>query len=317
VPIQGLDETFMVMGQDRQKRLVLLAAILLGMFVVSAIVVQSSLVAASPSDQSPAAYLPLMVQPRACPQASTNQYTTGAAYQFDLDNPVRYAWNHADKNLSLRGYTANTDSGLQRELVDYDSDDSNQPPQFATLFKPSRVPELIGFYQVGEWIWAPSPDPGYRSAPIVGPKVTALGLRAASGETIYVHSSGYDIGGGMEVLLIYADENSVTLRYTREDSSGPAGYSVFIVNICTDPNLLALYRQTDDPNGPRYTYVPPGSRPYSYDLPNLPAGKALGMVKDGQIVIAISDTGRFWDPRSCNEWWQIRPGYTGSCPDSH
>jgi len=306
----------MMMGQDKQKRLVLMAVILLGMFVFSVVAVQSRQVAASIGDQSPTAYLPLIFHPPGCPELSANHYSAGGAYQFDLDNPVRLAWNHADKNLALRGYTPNNDGGLQRELVDYNSDDPNQPPQFATLFKPSRVPALIGFYRVSKWNWAPSPDPGYRGSPIVGPKVTALGLKADFGETIYVPASGYDIGGGMEVLLLYADENSVTLRYTREDSSGSAGYSLFIDNICTDPNLLALYHQLDDPNGPRYRFVHPNNRPYIYDLPNLPAGKVLGTTGGGEVVLAISDTGRFWDPRSCNEWWQIRPGYSGSCPDS-
>ena len=45
----------------------------------------------------------------------------------------------------------------------------------------------------------------------------------------------------MEVLVIFADEDSIALRYTREDSSASAGYTVHIDNICTDPNLLALY----------------------------------------------------------------------------
>ena len=105
------------------------------------------------------------------------------------------------------------------------------------------------------------------------------------------------------------------MHLTRDDTSGVGGYSVFVANICTDPNLLALYRQLDDPNGPRYKYVAPGNRPYTYDLPNLPAGHPLGVAIEGEIVVAISDTGRFWDPRSCNEWWQIRPGYSAECPD--
>jgi hypothetical protein len=293
-----------------------LAALLLGAILISATAAGVGGVTASTARVKPVSYLPLVAQPPGCPKTSTNSYSAGGAYQFDLDNPVRWAWNHADKNLALRGYTLNNDGGLQRELVDYGSDDPTQPPQFATLFKPARVPDLMGFYRVGEWIWAPSPDPGYRSGPILGPKVTALGLKAQSGETIYVPSSGYNIGGGMEVLVLYADENSVTLRYTREDSSGAAGYSVFIDNICTDPNLLALYRQKDNPGGPRYKYVSPSNRPHIYDLPNLPAGKALGTVRDSEVVVAISDSGRFWDPRSCNEWWQIRPGYTGRCPGS-
>ncbi len=280
------------------------------------VVVGAGAVVAESAKVNPVSYLPLVTQPPGCPTTSSNHYSAGGAYQFDLDNPVRLAWNHADKNLELRGYTPNNDGGLQRELVDYGSDDPTQPPQFATLFKPARVPSLIGFYRIGEWIWAPSPDPGYRNGSILGPKVTALGLKTKLGETINVPSSGYSIGGGMEVLVLYADENSVTLRYTREDSSGAGGYSVFIDNICTDPNLLALYRGKDDPNGPRYKYVSPANRPYIYDLPNLPAGKPLGTASEDAMVIAISDTGRFWDPRSCNEWWQIRPGYTGSCPDS-
>lgn len=303
------------MGEDRGKRFVLLA-ILLGATLVGAIAAGTGGVMASPAEVKPASYLPLVAQPPGCPTTSTNHYSAGGAYQFDLDNPVRPAWNHADKNLDLRSYTPNNDSALQRELVNYGSDDPTQPPQFATLFKPARVPDLIGFYRVGDWIWAPSPDPGHRGGPIAWSKVTALGLKVNLGETIYVPSSGYDIGGGMEVLVLYADKNSVTLRYTREDSSGAAGYSVFIDNICTDPNLLALYQRRDDPSGPRYKYVSPENRPHIYDLPNLPAGQALGTVIEREIVVAISDTGRFWDPRSCNEWWQIRPGYSGSCPAS-
>jgi hypothetical protein len=126
--------------------------------------------------------------------------------------------------------------------------------------------------------------------------------------------SGYDIGAGMEVIILFADEDSVTLRYTREDTSASGGYTVHIDNICTDTNLLAKYNALDAANGPRYVYVPPANRPYSYDLPQLPAGKTLGTARGSQIIVAIVDTGAFMDPRSCNEWWQIRPGYSGSCP---
>ena len=305
---------FMMMKQ--QKRFALLVMSLLIVVVSSAGATIYGQGRTSASEVSAVAYMPLIFRSPPCPETSNRHYAAGWAFQIELDDPVRPAWNHADKNLDLRGYTPYGSGTLQRELVDYGSGDPNQPPQFATLFKPARVPELIGFYQIGQWDWAPSPDPGERGAPISGPKVTALGLKAGRGEPIHVPSSGYDIGGGMEVLVLYADENSVTLRYTRDDSSGPAGYSVFIDRICTDPNLLALYRQLDDPNGPRYNFVPKKDRPYVYDLPNLPAGQAVGTVRDDEVVVAISDTGRFWDPRSCNEWWQIRPGYTGSCPAS-
>jgi hypothetical protein len=262
------------------------------------------------------AYAPLLLfgpTPYACPLTSTNNYTADFAIQWDQDDPVRPAYLHADKNIELRGYTLYTGT-LKRELVNYGSDDPTQPPQFTSLFDPNRVPTLTNFYRVGSWSWARSPSPGTRGAPITSPKITALGLATTPGERIRVPKSGYDIGGGMEVLLLFADEDTVALRYTREDSSGSNGYTVHIDNICTDPNLLALYNTHDRSNGPRYVYRYRGY--CCYDLPNLRAGRTLGRARGSEVVVAISDTGTFWDPRSCNEWWQERAqyGYTGTCP---
>ena len=258
------------------------------------------------------AYLPLIASADICPTDSANQYQGGTAHQVDQDDPVRPAYEHADKNIELRGYTPNTDPGLQRGLIDYGSDDPTQPPQFATLFDPWRVPTLSGFYQVHHWNWAPSPDPGSRAGPILNPPVTALGLATVSGETLHVPVSGYHLDGGMEVLVLFADQNTVALRYTRDDSSAPQGYTLHIDNICTDPNLLALYNALDDPSGPRYRY--PNS---SYPLPNLYAGQPIGVARGSETVIAIADTGTFQDPRSLNEWWQIRPGYRRNVDDAY
>jgi hypothetical protein len=271
-------------------------------------------VQAANSSGSNYSYLPLIVKPVACQGASGQGYVGGAALQFDRDDPVRPAFEHADKNLALRGYSLNTDSGLKRELLDFGSDDPTRPPQMATLFSPARVPALPNFYRVGSWIWGSPPDPGVRGDPVASPPVTALGLQSSPGEALHVPTSGYDIGGGMEVLLIFADEDSVALRYTREDSSGSPGYTLHVDNICTDPDLLALYESLDAPDGPRYVFVPPRNRPYAYNLPNLPAGQTFGTARDTEIVVAIVDTGTFMDPRSCHEWWQVRPGYTGACP---
>ena len=126
---------------------------------------QPQAVAAEPDAPPPPArvYLPLVFgsspPPFACPTASTNNYASGTATQYDLDNPVRPAQAHADKNLALRGYEPNTDAGLRRELVDYGADDPTMPPQLATLFQPVRVPPLSGFYRVHDWNWSPSPSP--------------------------------------------------------------------------------------------------------------------------------------------------------------
>jgi hypothetical protein len=259
------------------------------------------------------AYLPFVARSDSiCPPTSTNQYKSGVAYQFDNDDPVRPAEDHADKNIELRGYTVTDPSA--RGFVDYGCDDDQVPPQLATLFDPPRVPALPAFYQVHDWIWAQSPAPGYRAEPITDYPVTALGLQSTPGETLHVPASGYSIGGNppMEILILFADEDTVALRYTREDSSAPPGYTVHIDNICTDPNLLALYNRLDDPNGPRYVYEPPDERPYAYNLPNLPEGYPIGTASGTQVVVAIADSGAFQDPRSLDEWWQERPGYAGS-----
>ncbi len=244
-----------------------------------------------------------------CPTTSTNQYVAGTAYQYDQDDPVRPAYDHADKNLALRSYTPNTDPGLQRELVDYGSDDPTQPPQPATLFSPYRVPTLSTFYRVYDWNWAPSPEPGTRGSPITDWPVTALGMETTPGETLHTPTSGYEIGGGMEVIVLFADEDTVALKYARQDSAGAPGYTVHVDNICTDPNLLTLYDQLDAPDGPRYVF--PNA---SYNLPTLYDSQPLGTARGTEIVVAIVDSGAFMDTRSCNEWWQIRPGYTGTCP---
>jgi hypothetical protein len=275
-------------------------------------------VLADPLELTPTAYvyLPLLLETGySCPLTSTNSYGAGAAYQFDMDDPVRPAYDHADKNLALRSYDLNTDPSQKHELVDYGCDDP-KAPQFATLFDPYRVPELDHLYQVHHWSWLPSPDLGTRAGVITNPPVSGIGMRTTPGETLHVPESGYEIspGNAREVIVLYADEDSVTLRYAREDSAGSPGYTLHLDNICTNPNLLALYASLDDPAGPRYVYRPPEQRPYAYSLTELAAGQVLGTARDTEVVLVIVDTGSFMDARSCNDWWQVRPGYTGRCP---
>lgn len=286
-------------------------ALILLLLMLSLLSTRHASAQVSPDDVTltPVAYLPFVCNPFTCPESSTRTYQSGVAYQYDPDDPVRPADKHADKNIELRGYSLNTDSGVLADLYDYDQDDE-KAPQFARLFDPHRVPTFVNLYRVHEWHWADSPDPGTRGAPLDDFPVTALGMRTTPGEVLHVPDSGYSIGGNppMEVLVIFADEDTIALRYTREDSSGSEGYTLHFDNICTDPNLLALYNELDDPDGPRYEY--PNSE---YQLPNLSAGKPFGVARSRETVLAISDTGGFQDPRSCRDWWQVRPGYSDDC----
>jgi hypothetical protein len=171
----------------------------MGIFALSLILARSFIgIQTAQAASGPTLYMPLVSRAPApggaCPATSSNQYSKGTAYRYDKDNPVRSAQLHADKNLDLRGYTPNTDGNLQRTLVNYGTDDPTQPPQFATLFSPHRVPDLTAFYRVYDWHWAPSPEAGSRGAPLSQWPVTALGLRVTPGEALRVPVSGYDIG---------------------------------------------------------------------------------------------------------------------------
>jgi hypothetical protein len=256
-------------------------------------------------------FLPLVRATGAgCGSASNNQYSAGPVYQWDTDNPVRPASQHADKNIALRGYSANPGANLR--LVDLDSDDPTTPPQLATLFKPHRVPAFSAGYRNYHWNWAPSPSPGTRGSLNTDWPVTVLGMRTTAGEPLHVPQSGYNIGGGMAVVVLYADADTVALKFGREDSVAPHGYVLHVDNICTDPNLLSLYQQLNAPDGPRYTfYAGTPDWKTDYYLPNLAAGQVFGQARDGEIRVAIVDSGSWMDVRSCNEWWQIRPG--GRC----
>ncbi len=288
------------------KKIIFVALILL---VFSLAAIKSK--ALTQAELTPRAYLPIIIGPPefACAISSSNQYTSGAVFQYDTDNPVRPAYNHADKNIELRGYVVNTDPNLKRELVDYGSGDATQPPQVATLLNPPQVPPFADFYRVHQWNWQPSDEgPGTRDNPIEMPPTTAVSFTLPPGTPLHTPVSGYDIGGGMEVIVLFADADTITLHYTREDSAA-TGYTLHLDHICTDPHLLSLYNSLDAPHGPRYQYPA-----LSYNLPTLPAGKSFGTTSAQNMVVAIVDTGAFQDPRSCNEWWQSRPGYPRLCP---
>ncbi len=239
-----------------------------------------------------------------CPTTSTNTYSSGGVQQYDLDNPVRPAYNHADKNLALRYYSLTTGA---LDFVAYGSDDPVQPPQFATLFSPDRTPFFSNVYRANHWNWAPSPDPGTRGTAIASPSVTVLGLQTTAGEVLQAPTHGRDLGspaglGGS--MVIFADADSITLHFTREDTAA-VGYTVHIDGICTDPNLLALYNSLD--NTTRNTYFSPRDGTLDYNLPALRAGQAIGTARGSEIQVALVDTGSFQDPRSRDEFWQIRP----------
>lgn len=200
----------------------------------------------------------------------------------------RPADKHADLNLALRSYSP---TAGKLSLIDMSGPTDHRAPQLPDLFADKRKGVLTSVYSVNEWNWEPLPSPGKRGGPITAYEVTLAGFETEVGEMIHVPGANYDIGQGYQVLVLYADPNRITLKYTREDSV-VIGYTIHVDGICVDPRLLDLYN--------RMNAV--GRR----QLPALRAGQPFGRARGYEIQVAIRDTGRFMDPRVRKDWWRGR-----------
>jgi hypothetical protein len=225
-------------------------------------------------------YLPFIVRPPyGCQPVPGAQYGTLTVNGLPTDRPAE---QHADLNLSMRGYEI---TSAYLGLFDYGGDADPNAPQLYTLFADQRVPDFPNVYQVYDWNWEDN-EPGDL---LTNWDVTLAGMGAATGEVLYFPDSGYNIGNGYEALVLYASEERITLKYTREDNV-VQGYTIHVENICVEPTLLDLYRARNDAGRGR--------------LPALRAGQPLGRARGSEFGVAIRDWGTFLDPRSRKDWWQ-------------
>jgi hypothetical protein len=226
-------------------------------------------------------YLPIVfgspLAPAACAPTGES-YGTLSIVGPSTDRPAE---EHADLNLALRGYEI---TSAPLVLVVYGSTDDSRAPQLRDLFSSRQFQGFSQACQVYDWDWSTNS----RGSLISDWPVTLAGFRTTPGDTLHVPASGYDIGSGYEVLVLYATENRITLKYTREDNV-VGGYTLHVEGICVDPNLLALYRALD--------------RPDRRHLPALRARQAFGRAISAEVGVAIRDSGAFMDPRSRNDWW--------------
>jgi len=203
---------------------------------------------------------------------------------------------HADLNLSLRGYSPISES---LKLVHYNGDTDPNALRLHGLFEPNRAPKITGVYQINEWVWDAGQcggnARGCRGEPIdVFWPVTLAGFRTTPGEAIYIPERGPQIHpGGYIAMVLYAEEQRITLGYTRRDYV-PAGYTVHLENICVDPNLLALYQAQTNAEGWHTSGF----------LPALRNNQAVGVARGNEIRVAVRDAGSFMDPRSHKDWWR-------------
>jgi len=225
-------------------------------------------------------FLLLITRPETCQPIPGESYgDLSVAPRPPADPPAEL---HPDQNLALRSYEL-TDA--YKGLVDYNGAGDPKAPQLSRLFAVEHTPVFNQVYRVYDWDWSCN----CRGDLIAAWPVTLAGLAATPGETIHVPDSGYTLGDGYEVVVLYASTERITLKYTREDSAA-SGYTLHVENVCVEPNLLALY-QTWNGAGRGH-------------LPALRPGQAFGRARGSEISAAIRDNGSFLDPRSRKDWWQ-------------
>jgi hypothetical protein len=199
----------------------------------------------------------------------------------------RPAEQHADLNLALRAYTYAPGETPVLSNDCAETPDDPCAPQLRGLFADHRVPTFLSMYWVYKWDWTCNCRLAQFET-LCGPALVKVAV--TPDEVLYVPDSCYRIDpAGYEVLVLYATETRITLKYTREDNV-LVGYTLHLEDICVDPNLLALYRAMDAQGRGR--------------LPALFPRQPFGHAKAMPVGIVIRDSGNWMNPRSCKDWWR-------------
>jgi hypothetical protein len=217
-----------------------------------------------------------------CPATSNRHYTTVPIEGTPTNHPDQ---EHGDLNLALRG-SQPIEGHLG--LVEISGPTDGDSPQLEGIFSDRRLPAFIGLHRVNDWNWGCG-GRGCRGETLGHPEATLAVVGASPGEPLAPAQRGAEVyGGGFVALVLFADEQSVPLGYTREDSVAN-GYAVHLRNICVDPSLLQTYRAA---NGQGRGV-----------LPALRNGETLGTAAGTTLHLAVRDRGVFKDPRSRKDWW--------------
>jgi hypothetical protein len=197
-----------------------------------------------------------------------------------------------DLNMNVRGWYAVEEypGFVQYPYPPGEPPDTQHPLRLSNIAG-STVASFFSTYQAYDWDWlgcncavprSPSPYP-----------VTMLGLRTTPGQALRIAGRNLPVDPrGFTAMVLYADAGQIALKYTWEDRVD-TGYLVHLVNLCVDPNLVALYRRLNAAG--RHTL------PAVYNLSII--GTALG----DEVDVIVRDSGSFLDPRSRQDWWQDQP----------
>lgn len=207
------------------------------------------------------------------PAASANSY-----HLIPLEGPreSRPAADHGDLNLKLRD-----PQPIQADLNLIDINGSGldpDAPNLGAIFKP----DFVRAYTVHDWDWGCN----CQGKLLQEEHAVLLGIRTTPGTPIFIPPRKQNVyAGKYYATLLYASEDSLTFVYTRAGSVA-AGYTIHYLGLRTDPNLLALFRQSQ------------GNK-----LPGLTLDTPVG-IATAELIVAIRDNGSFLDVRSRRDWWK-------------
>jgi hypothetical protein len=188
----------------------------------------------------------------------------------------RPAAEHGDLNLKLRGLQP-----IEADLTLVDITGSGldpDAPNLSAIFKP----DFVRAYAVYDWDWSCN----CKGKWLQEDHLVLLGIRTTPGEPLFIPPRKQNVYvGKYYATVLYASEDSLTFVYTRAGSVA-TGYTVHYLGLHTDPNLVALFRQSK-----------------GNELPGLTLDTPIG-VATAELIVAIRDNGTFLDARSKRDWWE-------------
>jgi hypothetical protein len=203
--------------------------------------------------------------------------TSSNSYQLlplEGERESRPAEEHGDLNLKLR-----EPQPIEVELALIDAGAGVDPtaPQFSKVFRP----EFTGAYTIHDWDWGCN----CKGKLVEDETVVLVSIKTTPGEPVYIPPKEQDIyDKKYYAMVLYASEDSLTFIYSRTGSV-VKGYTVHYVGLQTDPNLLALFRESK-----------------GNELPGLTLETPVGVATE-ELLVAIRDNGKFLDVRSQHDWW--------------
>ncbi len=198
------------------------------------------------------------------------------------------AVNDPDIRMGKRGWSTATQTSDKNLLTNIAGDnDRARGPQLSTIFGSVNTnPDITGLFQVNL-------NDGKTPIPIDTQGggnfgATLIELATNPGGIIYAPVTDYDIGGGYNYLILYADLGELTLKATAEDNAA-YGYTLHLAGFKVDQRIIAAYNNS--------------LKDGRSTLAAIPCGIPIGTAPSGGVKTAIADTGTFMDPRVQKDWW--------------